>query len=315
MMEFPKLQPLDQTDTHRPLVSVVMPTYRRSHIIGDSIDSILKQTINDFELIIQDDYSPDNTEQVVANFKDARIRYIRNERNLKMPGNLNEGIRHSKGVYIMVCHDHDLYHPTLLEKMVRLFDEYPNVIYVHTGNVVIDQDGQEIGRNVESWDPVTLGRTWSRFMLSNYASHFACPVTANSMVRRQTYGTYGLYNAEFGFISDVEMWLRLCLHGDVGYIAEPLIKMCTREANHEYARVRWDLIATTVQIYEHYCDLVYRGRERLWYQLNLLPRLEFHYLRRYLSCVRRRDSQALREGKSYLRQAGGPVSRIAAYLL
>ena len=76
-----------------PLISIVLPTYNGTKYIRQSIDSVLSQTLKDFELIIVDDCSTDNTKEVVSAYTDQRIRYIRNEQNLRLPGTLNVGFK------------------------------------------------------------------------------------------------------------------------------------------------------------------------------------------------------------------------------
>jgi glycosyltransferase involved in cell wall biosynthesis len=91
------------------LISVVLVTYNRAHVLGKTIDSILNQTYSNFELLICDDYSPDYTQSVCLQYedKDSRIRYFRNSKNLRMPNNLNLGISRSQGRYIANIHDGD----------------------------------------------------------------------------------------------------------------------------------------------------------------------------------------------------------------
>ncbi|MDV7390561.1 glycosyltransferase family 2 protein, partial [Arthrospira platensis SPKY1] len=78
-------------------MSIVMPTYKRAHLLGGAIENVLAQSFRDFELIVVDDNSPDDTPQVVARFDDPRIRYVRNEPNLRLPRALNRGFALARG--------------------------------------------------------------------------------------------------------------------------------------------------------------------------------------------------------------------------
>ncbi|MGA9982456.1 MAG: glycosyltransferase family 2 protein, partial [Acidobacteriaceae bacterium] len=82
-----------------PKVSVVLTTYKRAHLLRETIDSILAQSFRDFELVISDDCSPDETEKVCREYErfDARVRYRRGAKNVGMPGNLNAGILATSG--------------------------------------------------------------------------------------------------------------------------------------------------------------------------------------------------------------------------
>src|SRR5712691_5136466 len=93
-----------------PKVSAVLTTYNRAASLSVTLDSILAQTFSDFELIVSDDCSSDDTTAVVQDYirRDRRVRYRRNEKNLKMPGNLNAAIAEATGEYIANLHDGDV---------------------------------------------------------------------------------------------------------------------------------------------------------------------------------------------------------------
>src|SRR5438552_12056161 len=107
--------PVDQA-----LVSIVLPTYNRAHLLAHAIRSVLCQTYGNIELIIVDDNSQDNTPDVVRLFDDARIRYVRNDENLKLPRGLNKGFSLSKGDFLTWTSDDNMYASTAIEKMIAL---------------------------------------------------------------------------------------------------------------------------------------------------------------------------------------------------
>jgi glycosyltransferase involved in cell wall biosynthesis len=305
----PALAPLPDGAGPRPLVSLVMPTWRRAHLIAESIESLLGQTEKDVELLVQDDASPDGTGAVVAALGDPRIRYARNAANLGMPGNVNAGIQRSRGLYVLVCHDHDLYAPTLVEQMVERFQETPGLAYVHAGVRVVDQTGAPAGRAwVGPYARVSDGRAWGRFMLTRFDS----PVCADTMVPRQVYETAGLYDPAFGFVADVEMWMRLGLYGDVGYIAAPLIAVREREPGHMYFERRWEILETLVRIARaHQARLPGAS----WRALPLQGRIEAHLLRTLLSVVKHGGARELRKARPHLRRSPSLLCRAVAALV
>jgi glycosyltransferase involved in cell wall biosynthesis len=208
-----------------------MPTFHRAHQIGDSIRSLLHGTWNDFELLVCDDgEGEDGTQDAVASAAggDPRVIYYKNARRLGMPGNLNSGIERTVGRYIAVCHDHDLYAPDFLSAMREALASHPSALYVHCGIAVVDQAGNITGEHIGVWPALTEGNEWLRFML--HSLH--CPVCALTLVRREAHEKYGLYDPTYGFVADVELWLRLAARGDVVYVARPLIRVREREANH-----------------------------------------------------------------------------------
>jgi len=311
-MAAPAFAPLPMTaDGPRPVVSIVMPTYRRAHHIGESIGSLLRQTFTDFELIVQDDASPDDTQAVVASTADPRLRYVRNPRNLKMPANLNAGLRQTRGRFVLVCHDHDLYEPELVERMVAVLSADSRLAYVHAGVGVIDQDGRPTGRTfVGDYPARSAGLPWARYMLSR----FDCPVCANTMVPRRVYERAGLYDPDFGFVSDVEMWLRLALAGDVAYIARPLIRVREREAGHEYFLQRWDVTDTMVRMLRLYHPRAFSGVGGFLRTALFRARVEAHLLGGYLSALKRRDWADRRRARAYFRRSPTIVCRALGYL-
>ena len=295
-----------------PTVSIVMPTFKRAHLIGESIRSLLDQSWKDFELLVRDDGPDDAVEKIVAQVQDPRIRYHRNATRLGMPTNLNEGIRDSVGEYVLVCHDHDLYNKAFVEKMARFLQDHPFAIFVHAGVEVIDQDGQPKGqRYVGNFPQLSPGRVWLNRMLSR----LDCPVCADSMVRRSAYEKYGLYNPAFGFVSDVEMWMRLCLSGEVGYLAEPLIRVREREANHPSENHSWDLMGTVLEIQRMYHEKAFRGLYGWWRRLRFWAYGDGYLFTNYLACVARKDRLKKEQGRAYLRHCGFPFSRLAARVL
>ena len=86
-----------------PLLTIAIPTYRGAQVIGDTIRSVLSQTLSDFELIVVDDNSPDATEAVVLAFDDPRIRYLKNPANLGPEGNWNRCLAEARGRYFKIA--------------------------------------------------------------------------------------------------------------------------------------------------------------------------------------------------------------------
>jgi len=118
------------------LVSIILPTYNRAHIISRSIISILNQTYKDFELIVVDDCSTDSTREVIENYSkmDDRVKYIRNNKNLRPSGARNAGIKLSIGEFIAFQDDDVEWYPYKLEKQVNLLNMLPeNFGVVYSG--------------------------------------------------------------------------------------------------------------------------------------------------------------------------------------
>ena len=105
------------------LVSIVMPSYNTGGLIADSIESVLAQTYQKWELIIVDDCSTDNTDEVVAEYKDERIKYLKNEKNSGAAVSRNRALREAKGKWIAFLDSDDIWHPTKLSKQITFMKE------------------------------------------------------------------------------------------------------------------------------------------------------------------------------------------------
>lgn len=132
------------------LISVIMPTYNVENYIEEAIDSILRQTYTNFELIIVDDCSTDRTYQKCLDYskKDTRIKLYKNEQNSKIEFTLNKALEYSSGKYIVRMDGDDISDSRRLEIMKNYLDDHLDIKLVGTSTITINADGKEIGKNV-----------------------------------------------------------------------------------------------------------------------------------------------------------------------
>jgi glycosyltransferase involved in cell wall biosynthesis len=291
-----------------PTVSICLTTYNRASVLPATVDSLLAQSFEDFELIINDDCSPDGTEALCRAYmaRDPRVKYFRNANNLKMPGNLNAAIGHATGQYIANVHDGDLYRPDLIARWKAALDANPRAAFVFNRYEVYDREGNARIENApieQSGDRMTIARQFFDVMTS-------C-VWGTVMARRDAYAAVGPFDPVYGFISDVDMWLRLARDWEVAYVPEPLITITPRELDHPYAFVNWRFWFFTFPMYvthlRYYRDALpdevarssasyARKRRRL-------------LLRDVAICVKHRRWDRLREGLAIFRDAPDTVLR------
>lgn len=126
------------------LVSIIMPTYNCSQFIRESIDSVLAQTYTNWELLIVDDCSIDNTEEIVAMYKDPRIRYMRNEQNFGAALTRNKALREAKGRYVAFLDSDDLWLPEKLKKQIA-FMEKNGYAFTYHEYTEIDEESKPLG--------------------------------------------------------------------------------------------------------------------------------------------------------------------------
>jgi glycosyltransferase involved in cell wall biosynthesis len=206
-----------------PRVSVVIPTYNRANLIGESIRSVLDQTYRDFELIIVDDGSADNTKEVIESIKDPRIRYIYQE-NRGVSAALNAGIKISTGEFYAGLGSDDLWLPQNLELKVERLDSRPDIALVCSDAYIFDdQTGDIIARFWHSYDSsFNLEEAMKnpfRQMLS-----WGCFIAGQaSVVRRYVFDEVGYFDESLP-IEDWDMFVRIVQRFPVDFIDIPLIK-------------------------------------------------------------------------------------------
>lgn len=126
-----------------PEVSVIMGVFNSAKKVGVAIESILNQTFTDFEFIICDDASTDNTYETIKEYagKDKRIKLLKNEKNLGLAGTLNICLESARGKYIARMDDDDFSHPQRFEKQIKFLDENPEYAIVGTSKNYFDENG------------------------------------------------------------------------------------------------------------------------------------------------------------------------------
>lgn len=127
------------------LVSIITPSYNTAKFINQTIDCVLAQTYTNWEMIIVDDCSTDDTDAVVASYTDPRIRYLKNEKNSGAAVSRNRALAEAKGKWIAFLDSDDLWEPTKLEKQVA-FMEKNGYHFSYTNYVEIDDEGNSLGR-------------------------------------------------------------------------------------------------------------------------------------------------------------------------
>lgn len=127
----------------RPRVSIGIPVYNGANYLPEALDSVLAQTVSNFELIISDNASTDGTQQICQHYAegDDRIKYLRQEKNVGAAQNFNLLVDRAKSAYFRwACHD-DILHPRCLEASIEILDEHPDVVLAYSESVMIGADG------------------------------------------------------------------------------------------------------------------------------------------------------------------------------
>ena len=197
-------------------VSIVLPTYNRARLLRRAVQSILNQTYQNFEVIVVDDCSSDNTENVVKSFCDERIRYIRHERNRGAASARNTGIKTAKGEYVAFQDSDDEWLPGKLEKQMKAFGSgSSNLGVVYTGFWLIDQNRKTLCP--PSFVKQTDGEIHDALLEINFVS------TPTAVVRKECFEKAGMFDENLPRLQEWELWLRISKHYCFKHINEPLV--------------------------------------------------------------------------------------------
>lgn len=196
-----------------PNVSVVITAYNSMTYLPETVESVLRQTFTDFEVLIIDDGSSDHIVQWASGLVDPRVRLI-SQKNQGVGAARSTGIAHAQGEYVAFLDGDDLWEPTKLEKQVRCFQENPEIGLVHTWLAGIDQHSKPTGRVIGSQ---IEGDVWQRIIERNMV---AC---SSAMVRRCCFETIGVFDRNLRFAEDWDMWIRLAARYHFAVIKEPLV--------------------------------------------------------------------------------------------
>ena len=201
----------------KPLVSIILPTYNRADFLGRSIISVLNQQFANFELIIVDDASVDNSKEVIAVFDDQRIIYLKHERNLGGSAARNTGIRAAQGDFIAFQDSDDEWYPEKLEKQIKIMIETPpNVGVVYTGFLRVQGENKEYipGPEIQ----IKEGNIFRELLKGNFVT------TQAVLVKKECFQKAGMFDETLPRLQDWELFLRIAKFYEFCYIPEPLVK-------------------------------------------------------------------------------------------
>jgi glycosyltransferase involved in cell wall biosynthesis len=207
-----------------PTVSVIIPTYNRSQIIGRPIQSVLNQTYRDFEMIVVDDGSEDNTEEVVKGFPDERIRYIKHDKNKGGGSARNTGIKAARGKYIAFQDSDDEWLPVKLEKQLKSFKTSPQTTgVVYTDMLRISEDGK-----TKYWHSPTI--TDGRLIDPKTSDYQTFNLGIQStLIKKECFDITGLFDENLPRLIDLDLFIRLSRHYCFKHVKEPLVKYYATE--------------------------------------------------------------------------------------
>ena len=186
-----------------PLVSIVIPTYNQAEFLAQTIQSVLDQTYQNFEIIVVNDSSTDNTDEVIGQFDDPRLKYLIHEKNLMLSATRNTGLEASKGEIIFLLDADDLFHPEKLQAHIDFLETHPEIGVSYNARFELNHSSDTIR---EMWRPpltVSLTDLILGFPFS----------PSDTVVRREWAFEVGLFDPAVGTAEDTDFPCRLALAG------------------------------------------------------------------------------------------------------
>jgi GT2 family glycosyltransferase len=236
------------------LVSIILPVYNGERFLRQSLESCLSQNHHALELIAVDDCSTDESPKILMEYaeRDKRLRIVRNTSNKGLPESLNVGFREAVGQYLTWTSDDNIYSPGAIAYMVQQLSTYPEVGFVYTSFIRIDDDGKELG--VVLCSPPTGLR---RLDLASGA------VGACFMYRSEVREAVGSYRSEYRNAEDFDYWVRICLRYPSRHYYEPyyFYRMHAASLTSQH-RVKWKELNTRI-LNEHFPR---GGPEIIWHR-------------------------------------------------
>lgn len=201
-----------------PEVSVCIPVYNTEAYIGEAIRSTLSQTFRDFELIVLDNKSTDNTLKVVGKFNDKRMRVVKHKKNLGAEANWNAALREARGEFIKILCADDFMYPDCLEKQTAALRSNKGAVLVCAARDIVNEAGRRIMKRGPASEMIEDGLAAVRRTIRHGTNIFG--ETSSALFRADAQKRTGPFDASIPYVIDLDMWARLLLRGSVVFLSE-----------------------------------------------------------------------------------------------
>lgn len=206
----------------KKLVTVAIPTYNRVGFVRQALISVINQIYTNIEILVVDNNSSDDTSKAVESFRDDRIRYFRNKRNIGMMNNWNKCIELSKGKNLMILGDDDRIYPGFLEKSLKIHKAYSDIGFSFTHCNKVDPKGKYLMKWGYQFTPPGY---LDNYRYLYYTIKYGCCLTNSStvLINKQVFNEVGQFEAPYGANTfDFNMWIKIALKYPVYFIDEVL---------------------------------------------------------------------------------------------
>jgi len=247
---------------NNPKISVVMPNYNCEKYVWEAIESILNQSFTDFEFIIVDDWSTDNSWEIIQEYakKDDRIVAVRNEKNLKICKTLNKAIGLAKWEYIARMDSDDISINDRFEKQVEFLDKNLEVAIVWWTMEIMDENGKVYSKREYNLTDEEIRKKIFRY------SPFCHPVI---MIRKSIFDKSGLYDHNLVYSEDYDLYFRIWMYSKFANLSDILIK---------YRMFEWNSTSTKLRAMETWTlKIRKKAVKEYWYKMTLWDKV-YYYL-------------------------------------
>jgi len=218
-----------------PSISVCIPTLNRAPHLRGAIESVLASTLQDFEIVVSDNASDDNTEEIVQSFQDPRICYVRHKRRIPIQSNWTAALFHARSELLFKLDDDDRIEPAFLEKTVQFLKSHPEASSVYTAFLVQSPGGRPV--------PIVDDHFFGNRVLCDGVEY--CRAILLNRNLPQNHKSAGVFRAVCArearyfdrCLTDIIFTMAIAAQGSVGYLREPLFRYVLHGGEHEAGRV------------------------------------------------------------------------------
>lgn len=222
-------------------LSICIPTYNRRALLQATLESLRAQTFHDYEIIVCDDCSPDDTWDYLQSLRWPNLHVLRNERNLHLAGTMTRLFNTAQGEFVGMQHDHDLYGPHFAERMVRLLQDHPSAGFACCAYYLLDNAGRLNAPDLAEFRLFPdNGIIPGQALLRVIATHLFTPIPAMSTVfRRAVVEQVGGYRSTWQLAADEDLYRRIAAISDMAYVHERLFTLADRPPERRSVMGSW----------------------------------------------------------------------------
>lgn len=228
------------------IVSILVPVYNGDQYISEAIESALAQTYQNFELLIVNDGSTDNSKSIIMNYLgDSRIRYFE-QQNAGVAATRNLAIKHAKGKYIGFLDQDDCWLPDKLSTQVQFLETHQEFAFIHSRQGYIQADGTLISHYPKDWVADLHGECFVELFKRNRIA------VLTVLLRKNVIDEIGYFNETVSRVDDYELWLRICSKYPIGFQDKKLALYRCHETNasHDYVKMEQAELSALESLYD-----------------------------------------------------------------